>query len=436
MSLERLHAALRFAKKLSLEERLGVWLQVPPRERLRLAFWWDWQAHYKQIEPDGDWQVWLMLAGRGFGKTRAGAEWVLEQVRRMPGARIALVGGNLDEAARVMVEGDSGIMACAPPNDQPDWRRGKHELRFSNGAIAQLFSGADGNRLRGPQHHFAWADELGKWTDGKRTWDNLMSLRLGERPRVVVTTTPGNPALLGDIQKLSGTRTTGGRTNENVHLSPAFLETMEEAYAGTRLARQELDGELLGEADGALWQRVVLDGCRIGPLPPESITRVVIGVDPPAGDSGDACGIVVCARLTDRTGAVLADCSVERQGPEGWARMVAEAAAAWGADRVIAESNNGGAMIEQVLRAADCALPVKRVWASRGKGARAEPVAALFEVGRVKLAGMFPKLEDELTQLTVAGFEGPGSPDRADAMVWALSELMLHGGGEPRLRRF
>nr|WP_237219869.1 terminase family protein [Sphingomonas arenae] len=434
--MERLHDALRRANDLSLEKRVGLWLQLPPEERCGLAFRWDWQALDRQLEPEGDWRVWLMLAGRGFGKTRAGAEWVLEQVRRTPGARIALVGGNLDEAARVMVEGESGLLACAPPNDLPDWKPGKHELRFSNGAVAQLFSGADGNRLRGPQHHFAWADELGKWSDAKPTWDNLMmGLRLGDCPRVVVTTTPGNTELLGEIQKLSGTRTTGGRTRENYHLPSAFLETMEEAYAGTRLARQELDGEVLGEAEGALWRRATLEDCRVGALSQESITRVVIGVDPPAGDRGDACGIVVCARLADQTAAVLADCSVEREGPEGWARRVGEAAAGWGADRVIAEANNGGAMVEQVLRAADCGLPVRRAWASRGKAARAEPIATLFEAGRVKLAGMFPKLEDELTQLTVGGYQGHGSPDRADAMVWALSELMLQGAGAPRVRR-
>ena len=436
MTLERLHEAMRRAHKLSLQKRIALWLQLPPEERSALAFRWDWQALNRQLEPAGDWQVWLMLAGRGFGKTRAGAEWVIEQVRRTPEARIALVGGNLDEAARVMVEGDSGLLACAPPDARPDWKPGKHELRFSNGAIAQLFSGADGNRLRGPQHHFAWADELGKWSDAESTWDNLMmGLRLGDRPRVVVTTTPGNRKLLTAIQTLSGTRTTGGRTCENFHLPPAFLEMMEEAYAGTRLARQELDGELLGEADGALWRRATLEGCRIGMVPEEAIVRVVIGVDPPSGDTGDACGIVVCARLADRTAAVLADCSVEGEGPEGWARMVAEAAAAWSADRVVAEANNGGAMVEQVLRAADCGLPVRRAWASRGKAARAEPIATLFEAGRVKLAGMFPKLEDELTQLTVGGYQGRGSPDRADAMVWALSELMLKGSGEPRLRR-
>lgn len=435
MRLERIAGLMHWLGRADDHERLRVFNALDAGDRMTLAYHWDWQAHENQREPEGEWRVWLLLAGRGFGKTRTGAEWVLEQARAVPDARIALVGGSLEEAARVMVEGESGILACAAPDEKLDWRSTRHELRFPSGALAQLFSGADGDRLRGPQHHFAWADELGKWKDADAVWDNLMlGLRLGERPRVLVTTTPGNPGLLERIRALPGIAERSGRTIDNVHLPESFLSAIQAMYGGTRLGRQELEGVVLGEAEGALWTRALLERCRSGPVAEAAVQRVVVGVDPPAGENGDACGIVVCARLADGTGAVLADCSAVGLSPDGWARVVSEAASQWGADKVIAEGNNGGAMIEQVLRTVDCSLPVTRVWASRGKAARAEPVAALFEVGRVRLAGMFPALEDELSALTVAGYTGRGSPDRADAMVWALSELMLKGGGEPRVR--
>jgi phage terminase large subunit-like protein len=403
----------------------------------RRAFGWDWglAASEQQREPAGDWRVWLMLAGRGFGKTRTGAEWVLAQARTLPEGRIALVGGSIDEVARVMIEGESGLLASAPPGEKLDWCISRSELRFPSGAIAHAFSGAYGERLRGPQHHVAWADELGKWRDADRTWDNLMlGLRLGERPRVVVTTTPGNGALLKRIQAGPGVRQTAGRTFDNIHLPRSFLDAMEAAYGSSRLGRQELGGELLGEADGALWTRDLLERRRTVLPDCAMLVRVVVGVDPPASATGDACGIVVCARLADGRGLVLADASVRGESPAGWARRVADAVAAWGADRVVAEANNGGQMVEEVLKSAERALPVKRVHARRGKVARAEPVAALFEAGQCWLAGHFPALEDELCAMTAGGYAGSGSPDRADAMVWAFSELMTGTARVPQVR--
>lgn len=400
------------------------------------AFAWAWDSFItaKQKTPPGDWRVWLLLAGRGFGKTRTGAEWVLEQARRVPDARIALVGASQEEAVRVMVEGESGLLRCAPPDEEPQWSASRGEVRFPTGALAHVYSGGDGERLRGPQHHFAWADELGKWRDADNAWDNLMmGMRLGERPQVLITTTPGNIGLLKRIRAGEGVVVRSGRTADNRDLPAAYLQAMEAAYGGTRLGRQELHGELLDEADGALWTRDLLETRRTAPVSPIECSRVVVGVDPPGSATGDACGIVVCG-LHGGRGIVLADASCAGERPAGWARRVVAAADSWGADRVVAEVNNGGDMVESVLKSEAPELAVRQVRASRGKGVRAEPVAALFESGRCWVAGFFPELEDELTAMTPAGYTGRGSPDRADAMVWALSELMLGTGGVPLLR--
>jgi phage terminase large subunit-like protein len=299
--------------------------------------------------------------------------------------------------------------------------------------------------LRGPEHHFAWADELAKWPMRRAdaAWDNLMmGLRLGEQQRVVVTTTPKPVPLLKRVMALDGVATTGGATDENVHLPDAFVRWMRETYGGTRLGRQELGGELIEEVEGALFSRALLeasravlrDGSSTGSAPPqdERFVRIVIGVDPPASTSG-TCGIVVCGADANHVLHVLADASVSGATPERWARAVAGAAESWGADRVIAEKNQGGDMVESVLRNAAVMLPVRLVSASRGKVARAEPVAALFEAGRAKLAGRFPELEDELAGLLIGGGHGGRSPDRADAMVWAMTALMKQRLDPPRI---
>jgi phage terminase large subunit-like protein len=291
--------------------------------------------------------------------------------------------------------------------------------------------------LRGPEHHFAWCDELAKWKQGDSTWDNLqMGMRLGERPRLIVTTTPRATALVRRVKELEGTVETIGRTAENVHSAEAFRQWAAETYGGSRLGRQELDGELFEEVDGALWTRDTIEKARLEGAPPRW-KRIVVGVDPPVTAEGDACGIVVCALGENDVACVLADCSVAGERPEGWARAVARSAEAWGADRVVAEKNQGGEMVESVMRNAGVGLPVKLVHAKGSKAARAEPVAALFETGRAKLAGRFPELEDELAGLTHGGgYQGPGrSPDRADAMVWAMSEL-VRPRPEPRIRSF
>ncbi len=404
-------------------------------------------AHENQLPPKKEgWRTWLMLAGRGFGKTRAGAEWIETIARSRPGVRIALVGATIDEARRVMVEGVSGVLSVARRRrHRLKWEPSLGRLTWPNGSEAQIFSGDNPDGLRGPEHDFAWCDELAKWGEAEGAWMNLqMGLRRGARPRALVTTTPRPGELLQRIKDAEWTVTTNGRTDENVNLSKGFVEMMIATYGGTRIGRQELDGELIEEIEGALWSRDLMERSRL-PQPqtpsPEgegAYDRIVVGVDPPAGvgEGCDACGIVVCGRRGDHL-FVIADETVEGLSPEGWANRVAAAAARWRASIVVAEANNGGAMVASVLKAADSGLKIKLVHASKGKVARAEPVALRFEAGRAFLAGSFPKLEDQMAGMIAGGaYEGPGrSPDRADAMVWAMTELGETKSGLPRVRR-
>lgn len=433
---ERLAALLA----LSSDERLARLGELTPEEQHELAWHWQLWARQEQLAPAGDWRIWLILAGRGFGKTRAGAEWVRAIAEARPEARIALVGASLGEVRAVMVEGESGLLALGPPERRPDFEPSLRRLTWPNGAQAFLYSAQEPESLRGPQHSHAWCDEIAKW-DGvasraERTWDNLLlGLRLGEVPQVVATTTPRAVPLLRRLLAEPGVAVTRGSTADNAGNLPArFLRDMRRTFGQSLMGRQELDGELIADLPGALWTRALIESCREA-APSAPAARVAIGVDPPASAQGDACGIVVCALGTDGTGRVLADASVTKASPERWARAVATAARRWQADRVVAEANQGGAMVASVLRAADVALPLRLVHASRGKSARAEPVAALYESGRVRHAGMFPALEDELCGLIAGGgYEGPGrSPDRADALVWAMTELMLGRRAEPRV---
>lgn len=406
--------------------------------------WVQW-ARAEQLAPSGDWRVWLICAGRGFGKTRAGAEWVRQIARSDPAARIALVGASLTEVRAIMVEGESGLLACSAPANRPVYEPSLRRVTWANGAQAFLYSAAEPESLRGPQHSHAWCDEVGKWDmasdRASRAWDNLeIGLRLGTAPKIAATTTPRAVPL---VQRLiageadGSTVITRGTTFDNAaHLPPPFLAAMDDQFGGTTLGRQELLGELLAEQDGALWSRALIERCREHTCPVLH-ARVVVAVDPPASAHGDACGIVVAALGQDGIARVLADASVEDASPETWARAVAQAAQSWDADRVVAEGNQGGAMVEAVLRAADCMMPVRLVHASRGKVARAEPVAALYEAGKVRHHGLLARLEDELCGMMAGGtYHGPTrSPDRADALVWALHELMLTPRGNPRVHR-
>jgi len=416
---------------------LARWLSDDAAERLGQD--WDFLARPAQLAPAGDWRIWLMMAGRGFGKTRAGAEWVRAIAEGDPEARIALVGATLGEARSVMVEGASGVLAVAPWWARPAYAPALRTLTWPNGAQARLFGAAEPESLRGPQFSHGWADEIGKWPGGQAAWDNMMmAMRLGRDPRVVATTTPRPVPLVRALVAREGEDVvlSRGRTADNAaHLAAGFVDDVTRLYGGTRLGRQELDGELIEEAEGALWTRAALEACRVRHVP-GALARVVVAVDPPATAGGDACGIVVVALGGDGRGYVIADASVTGCSPEGWARAVAQAAQGHGADRVVAEANNGGDMVASVLRAAQEALPLRLVHASRGKAARAEPVAALYEAGRVAHRGAFPELEDQMCGLLAGGaYVGPGrSPDRADALVWGLSELMLGTKGEARVR--
>jgi phage terminase large subunit-like protein len=426
--------------KIGEEARAQFSRGLSPREREEWPHHWEVLSRDAQKPPPGDWSLWLILAGRGFGKTRAGAEWIRTIAEKDGTARIALVAASLIEARSVMVEGESGVLACSHPKLWPRFESSLRRLTWPSGAQATLYSAAEPDSLRGPQHSHAWCDEVAKWDNASgralAAWDNLLlGLRLGAQPRVLATTTPRAVPLVKRLITEDGARITRGRTDDNAENLPArFVSQIRRTFGKSLLGRQEIDGELIEDVPGALWSRGLIEQCReaAASSPP---VRVVIGVDPPVSATGDACGIVVIALGEDGIARVLADCSVARASPERWARAVAKAAEAWHADRVIAEANQGGAMVASVLRAAEIALPLKLVHASRGKVARAEPVAALYEAGRVRHAGDFPALEDELCGLIAGGrYEGPGrSPDRADALVWALTELMLGRGGRPRV---
>ena len=430
---EKRDFAMRALARADPETQAATLAALSPEQRRELLERWERWAHAGQLPGVEDWQIWMILAGRGFGKTRAAAEWVSAFARCHPGARIALVGATLDDVHRVMIGGEGGLQASARESEPTLLKCGV--LHFASGATAFPYSAAAPEKLRGPEHHAGWCDEIAKWRDGDAAWDNLMmGLRLGEQPQLVVTTTPKPGTLLRRVRTLPGVHETHGRTADNPHLPASFVEAMTAHYAGTRLGRQELDGELLEDVAGALWTRALIERCRAAVAP--ELVRIVVGVDPPASAEGDACGIVAAGVASDGRGYVLEDASAAGLTPDGWARAVAACAARHDADRVVAEANQGGAMVETVLRTAEAALPVRLVHASRGKSARAEPIAALYERGRVAHVGAFPELEDELCGLVAGGgYEGPGrSPDRADALVWAMDELMLGRRGPASVR--
>jgi phage terminase large subunit-like protein len=432
--------ALKWLLGMGQHERNTKLLGLSEDERSELRYHWPLWARNEQLPPDGDWRVWMVMAGRGFGKTRTGAEWVRLVAKNNPNARIALVGASLAEARSVMVEGESGILSCCAPRRRPKFEPSLRRLTWPNGAQATLYSACDPDGLRGPQHSHAWCDEIAKWENSTgqavQCWNNLLlGLRLGDRPQTVATTTPRAATLMERLLSEDDVILTKGRSEDNrINLPMQFLQDMRRAFGNSLLARQELDGEFLTDREGGLWTRKLLETCReAGPDVP--LARLVIGVDPPASARGDACGIIVAGLGDDGIARILADVTVEKASPERWARAVADAAVMYRADRVVAEANQGGAMVESVLRAADIALPIKLVHATAGKSARAEPVAALYEAGRVRHRGTFPALEDQLCGLMPGGaYEGPGrSPDRADAAVWALTELQLQRRHSPRV---
>jgi len=395
-------------------------------------------------------KTWVILGGRGAGKTRAGAEWVRCQVEGATpldmgrARRVALVGETIEQVREVMIFGQSGILACSPPDRMPKWEATRKRLVWENGAVAQVFSAHDPDSLRGPQFDAAWVDELAKWKKGRETWDMLQfSLRLGDSPQQVVTTTPQNVAVLKEILAQRSSVTTSAPTTANrAFLAPSFLAEVTAKYGGTRLGRQELEGEVLSDREGALWSEALLEAAQIDEAP--SPDRVVVAVDPPVtGHKGsDDCGILVVGAVTqgppqDWRACVIADESVSGASPQTWAKSAIDAYHRYGADRLVAEVNQGGDLVEAVVRQNDPLVSYRAVRASRGKVARAEPVAALYEQGRVKHLRGLGRLEDQMAEMTVRGFQGRGSPDRVDALVWALSDLMIDPAAvfrSPRLR--
>ena len=403
-----------------------------------LKWHWDFWARPNQKAPDGLWNTWLVLAGRGFGKTRMGSEWIRNNVcgtsplAAPPSgfSRIALVAETAADARDVMVLGDSGILACHPKDFRPEWSPTNRRLTWPNGVQAWVYNATEPDQLRGPQHHAAWVDELAKFRYMQEIWDQLQfGLRLGSNPQVLVSTTPRPIGLLKDIIKDPFTVITRGSTLENANnLAKQFIETIKRKYEGTRLGKQEIYAEMLDDVPGAMWTREKLDELRIHANQVPPLRRIVIAIDPAmtSGEDADETGIIAAGLGYDGHGYVLQDTSGVLQ-PNEWATLACRMYAALGGDRIIGETNNGGDMIENTIRAVNSNVAYKGVHASRGKAIRAEPISALYEQGRVHHVGGFSQLEDQMCAFTqdfdrsTAGY----SPDRLDAMVWALTELML-----------
>ncbi len=403
---------------------------------------WVCHANGGQYPLEAVKPTWLVLGGRGAGKTRLGTEWVNALVRGLPPfshgrrhRRIALIGETLGDVREVMIEGPSGIIAQSR-GSRPRYEAGRRRLVWDNGAVAHAFSSEDPESLRGPQFDAAWCDELAKWRHPQACFDMLQfGLRLGDRPGQIITTTPRPLPLVKALMADPDVTVTRLRTLDNsANLAAGFIDAIRKRYAGSRLERQELDGELIEDRDGALWSRGQIETARLAGEP--ALTRIVVAVDPPAGSgkSADACGIIVAGLLEDERALVLEDATVQGLKPQDWAARIVEAYHRHQADCVVAEVNQGGDMVGAVLSAIDATLPIKPVRASRGKWLRAEPVAALYHQGKVVHARRFPELEDEMCDFGPDGLSNGRSPDRLDALVWALNELLLNRGKAPRIR--
>ena len=410
--------------------------------------WEVWRHELHQTEPAGNWTTWVILGGRGAGKTRAGSEWVRSRIEgSTPLAqgrcrRIALVGETLDQVRAVMVEGDSGLLACTPPDRRPKLVTSQNKLVWPNGAEAMLASATNYEALRGPQFDAAWADELAKWRYGREAWEMLQfTLRLGDDPRQIVTTTPRDVAVLREILEDADTVVSRAGTAANrANLAPGFLERLQAKYGGTALGRQELEGQLIREREGALWTRTMIEDARRAV--PVGLSRIVVAVDPPvtAGKAADECGIVVAG--VDASGPyetwrawVLADRSCRGESPQSWAERAAAAYEEFRADRLVAEVNQGGDLVESLMRQVAPNVAYRGVHAKVGKRLRAEPVAALYEQGRVHHADTFEALEDQMCSFVASG--SGKSPDRLDALVWALTDLIVDAqSAGPRVRGF
>lgn len=395
---------------------------------------WDWTiwARPKQLAPPGDWRVWLILAGRGFGKTRSGAEWIRQKVMNNEAGRIALVGATAADVRDTMVEGESGLLRIFPPGERPRYEPSKRRITFKNGARATTYSADEPDRLRGPNHDCAWTDEIAAWRYPE-AWDQLIfGLRIGDDPRLVATTTPRPTRLIRTLVEREDVIVTRGSTYENqMNLAPTFLAEVQSRYEGTRLGRQELYAEILDDVEGALWTREMIEQSRVNNLP--DLTRIVIGVDPAitSRESSAETGIVAVGVDANGIGYVLDDRSL-KGSPVEWANAAIALYHRSSADRIVVEANQGGDMVRHTLQTVESQIPIKTVHATRGKRTRAEPISALYEQGKVKHVGAFPTLEDQMCSWTPES----DSPDRLDALVWGLTELMIGGRSAPTVIPF
>lgn len=422
---------LNLTAGLLLSQRPPVWQaflkSLKPNDKEFLCNQWTFWARPEQMPPLRDWRVWLYLGGRGAGKTRSGAEWIAQGVREKRMMRIALIAATFADARAVMIEGRSGLLSVS---GNAKYEPSNHRVLWPGGAVATVLSAEEPDGIRGHQFDAAWADEFCKWPEPDNALDMIrMALRLGEKPRMAVTTTPRNIAALKALIAAPGTAVTRGATRDNAaNLAPGFVEDLQARYGGTRLGRQELDAEIIEDVEGALFRRDWIEAGRVRAAP--GLVRIVVAVDPPASQHGCECGIVVAGMGEDGAAYVLADSSAGGLTPQGWARRVADAYEEFEADCVVAEANQGGDMVRAVLTDEMAAMPLKLVHATRGKTVRAEPVARRYETGRVHHAGVFPELEDQL-----CSYDGQGkSPDRLDALVWALTELFGKKRAAPKVR--
>lgn len=413
-------------------ERAATLATLPPQAIAALKYDWEFWARPDQLPPSGDdWMTWLILAGRGWGKTRTGAETIREWVMSGRYKRIALVGETTADVRGVMVDGESGLLNIGPKKDRPEYFPSLRQLKWPNGAIATTYNATEPDQLRGPQHDAAWCDEIAKWKYIQETWDQLQfGLRLGEHPRQILTTTPRPLTLLKKMLVDPYVVVTKGRTYDNKdNLAETFMHQIEDRFGGTRLGRQELEGEILDDIPGALWQRSGIDVNRLGEAPLD-MERVIVAVDPAASstEGADENGIVVVGLARDADGYargyVLEDASL-RGSPEEWAKRAVNMYRKWSADKIVAEKNQGGEMVASVIKAVDRTLIPKLVHASRGKVIRAEPISALYEQNRIHHVGRFDELEDQMCTFSIDNIRANGmaSPDRVDALVWGLTEL-------------
>ena len=422
---------------LNEQERTALLSSLSQEALASLNYDWQFWGRPDQFQPSGDWNNWLILSGRGWGKSRTGSEtvrqWVCGDTPLGKGQfkRIALVAETAADARDVMVEGDSGLLRCHPKEYRPIYEKTNRKLTWPNGAVAYLYNATEPDQLRGPQHDAGWVDELAKFRYMQETWDQLQfGMRLGIHPRIIVTTTPRPLPLIKKLLNDTTTFVTRGSTFDNKdNLAASTLRNLQDRYGHTRLGRQELEGEVLGDIPGALWKREDIDVSRLKEVP-EDLERVIVAVDPAASnkEGSDENGIVVVGMSRDADGYargyVLEDASL-RGSPEEWAKRAVQMYRKWSADKIVAEKNNGGDMVESVIRAADRTVPVKLVHASRGKVVRAEPISALYEQGRIHHCGRFDLLEDQMCLFSIDTLrnDSTGSPDRVDALVWGLSEI-------------